>query len=288
MKLKYFVAVLLIILSLSVSVSAKSGDIAGKYYSTDIITYLNGVEIDSINIGGETLISAEDMAYYGFRVTWLAEERELKIESLDRAENGIPPKVIKSSNLPSGTVLGNYYETDIVTYLDGKTATAYNIGGRTYIHAEETRNFGFDAIWNATERTLRVTSAKFGGYSYTLPISTGKSQTEEGQGTFLISYKKDEVIGAGDANYFSTSITSFGTHYQILLQFYQNEGLFYSSKLLDMLNLFSDSGENVIDKINFSINGKKANKITVSATQGNGHRSFYLKVEGAPKYKLTR
>jgi len=41
--------------------AARPGDIAGQYYSTDIRTYLNGVEIDAINIGGQTLISGEDM-----------------------------------------------------------------------------------------------------------------------------------------------------------------------------------------------------------------------------------
>ena len=47
---------------------AKSGDIAGKYYSTDIKTYLTGAQIDAINIGGQTLISAEDMQYHSFFV----------------------------------------------------------------------------------------------------------------------------------------------------------------------------------------------------------------------------
>ena len=45
----------------STSAYAASGDIAGVYYSTDIHTYVNGYEIDSINIGGQTLIKAEDM-----------------------------------------------------------------------------------------------------------------------------------------------------------------------------------------------------------------------------------
>lgn len=285
MKIKYLIFFLLIVLSFSICANAKSGDVAGKYYSTDIVTYLNGVEIDAINIGGETLISAEDMKYYGFGVTWNSHERELRILSLDHAANGIPPTTDKSS-LPSGSVLGNYYETDIVTYLDGEIITSYNIGGRTYIHAEETRKFGFDAIWSSSERTLKVTSAKFAGYHYSLAVSNGKEQTEEGKGSFLIKYKNNGVIGSGDADYFTTSITSFGTHYQIFLQFYQNEGLFYSSKLLDMLNRLSDSVENAVDKIAFSINCQKADKITVSAVQGNGHRSFYLRVEGIPKYKI--
>ena len=53
-------ALLLISFVLPIS-AARPGDIAGKYYSTDIVTTLNGAQIDAINIGGQTLISAEDM-----------------------------------------------------------------------------------------------------------------------------------------------------------------------------------------------------------------------------------
>ena len=116
------------IIGISTAAFAKSGDIAGEYYSTDIITSLNGYEIDAINIGGQTLISAEDMQYYSFEVIWNAAERLLSVEKTLHAANGIPPAV-EHSALPSGTPIGNYFETDIVTTLDSLPITAYNIGG---------------------------------------------------------------------------------------------------------------------------------------------------------------
>ena len=140
-----------------ISAHAASGDIAGKYYSTDIITTLNGYEIDSINIGGQTLIKAEDMKYFSFFVNWDEGERKLFIDEVEHATNGTPPE-IKKSNYPSGMVLGDYYETDITTYLDGHEITAYNTGGVTYIWAEQMRDFGYEVIWSETDRTLKITS----------------------------------------------------------------------------------------------------------------------------------
>ncbi|MBQ4145784.1 MAG: hypothetical protein IJD36_04060, partial [Clostridia bacterium] len=68
---------IVMLLPTTVICSAKSGDVAGTYYSTDIHTILNGHEIESINIGGQTLISAEDMHFYGFNVNWYQEYRQL-------------------------------------------------------------------------------------------------------------------------------------------------------------------------------------------------------------------
>ncbi len=275
---------LLMILVLSITVAAKSGDIAGKYYSTDIVTTLNGAEIDAINIGGETLISAEDMKYYGFSVYWDAKSRELRITSKNHADNGIPPFVNKSS-LPSGSVLGNYFETDIKTYLDNVIITAYNIGGRTYIHAEETRKHGFDAIWNGNNRTLAITSPKFAGYEYSFIMTQGKPQSTEGSGEFKLVYKNDEITGYGDAEYFSSSFNSYATSYSVFLQFYQNEGLFYSGELLGILRNHAMNETNAAEDIHFSVNGKTAKELVVSEYKGNGHNSYYITCEEMLKLK---
>ena len=139
------------------SVSAEVGDIAGQYYSTDIHTILNGNEIDSINIGGQTLINAEDMEYYYFSVNWDGEARQLDINKTSDETSGKPP-VIKKSNYPSGMILGNYYETDIVTRLDGTPVTAYNTGGKTYILATDMRNSGYIVDWSEIERRVTITN----------------------------------------------------------------------------------------------------------------------------------
>ena len=47
---------------------AANGDIAGKIYTTDILTQIDGRDIPSYAIDGETLIAVEDLEAYGFNV----------------------------------------------------------------------------------------------------------------------------------------------------------------------------------------------------------------------------
>ncbi|HPW42096.1 MAG TPA: hypothetical protein PLW98_11330, partial [Bacillota bacterium] len=69
--------VLLSILALLAAVFAavaakplKIGDVIGKIYYTDIKTYIDGKPIESVNIGGRTMISAEELQYMGYLVEW--------------------------------------------------------------------------------------------------------------------------------------------------------------------------------------------------------------------------
>ncbi len=286
---------LVIVFSASVCL-AKSGDIAGKYYSTDIRTYLNGAEIDAINIGGQTLISAEDMQYHSFWVYWSNEERTLRVNETELASNGIPPEVEKST-LPSGSVLGNYYETDIVTYLDTLPITAYNIGGRTYIHAEAMRDFGYIVNWSADERILDITSPMRAGYVYDIRLSQGQKKEEEGIGSFSLKYTKDGISGCGDADYFNLTMDSSGQGYYFTMAFYQNRGLFTSTLLQDKLRPLAHEGYGVetpcepsekYDLVNqtvaISINGNKSEKVRVISGAGSGHRDFYFEIQDLPRY----
>ncbi|MBE7053671.1 MAG: hypothetical protein E7391_05280 [Ruminococcaceae bacterium] len=282
------------------SAMAKSGDIAGVYYSTDITTTLNGEEIDSINIGGKTLISAEDMHYYGFNVTWLGDQRKLVIHSQEHAENGQVP-TIKKSNYPSGNIIGNYYETDIETYLDDKIITSYNIGGRTYIYAEEMMNFDYRVLWDENERTLSITSPKFLNidYAYSININKEQAQTSEANCAFKINYTKDGTTVSGDYNYFGLSLHSNYKDYYFVMSFYQNGGLFYSGKLRDKLDLYA-SGNHAVPVMNpeekyelinqnlkITINGQELKKIAIARYFGNGHVTYYLYINDEVK-KYTK
>ena len=48
-------------LSTNIITYAKTGDVVGKIYSTDIKAYINGVWVDSYNIGGKTVVIIEDI-----------------------------------------------------------------------------------------------------------------------------------------------------------------------------------------------------------------------------------
>ena len=281
----------LFIFLLGISAYAKNGDIKGVYYSTDITTILNGEEIDSINIGGQTLISAEDMHYYGFNVTYFDDIRTLYISSLDHAENGCVPTV-KKSNYPSGNIVGNYYETDIVTYLDNKVITSYNVGGRTYIHAEQMMDFDYRVIWDKYERTLDVTSPKFlnKDYAYLINLNKEDAQNKEALGAFGINYKKDEIFVCGDYNYFNLSFHSNYKDYYFVLSLHQSGGLLYSEKLRNMLDAFA-TGNNAHPVINpeekyelinedlkITINGQKCEKIAIEKYFGNGNVTYYIHI----------
>ena len=134
----------------------KVGQAAGSYLSTDIVTMVNGGAIESVNVGGRTLISAEDLAYHGFSVSWDGAARALRISKSGSPASG--GAAVKKSDEPVGTVLGNYYYTDIVTYLDGSVMEAYNTGGRTYFCAEDMGKYGYTVTWDAASRTLSVTN----------------------------------------------------------------------------------------------------------------------------------
>lgn len=276
-----------VIIMFTVIVSAASGDVAGVYYATDVVTTLNGEEIRDIVIDGKTLISAEDMRYYGFSVNWLADSRELKIVTLDHAERGAPPVVVKTHQ--GGTIMGNYYETDIVTTVNGRVITAYNIGGETFIYTNELRDFGFLVFEHLTERKVEIISPEFAGFEYSIRLTQGKEQTTDGSGAFSLEYRKDSITAAGDAEYFTSSFHSSGDGYAFLLQFYQNEGLFYSGKLLGILNAITDETDTeakeklIHENIDVSINGIVIDKgVNVVPYFGNGHRSYYINVSGLP------
>lgn len=287
---------LVAVLLFSFNAYAKVGDVIGQYYSTDIVTTLNGAGIDSINIGGRTLIYAENMAYYSFRVDWNSEARTLDISSVPFFTNGALPEISKKHD-SVGKSLGNYYETDIVTYLDSKPITAYNVGGKTYILAEQMSDFGYIVVWDEEKRTLDISSLKRAGYEYGITLTKAVPTLEEGVGKFSIDYTKGSISLTDDADHFHSSFISNGKGYIVRMAFYQNEALFSSSCLIEKLNSFKykdvtgyevpvDEKYDIINKnVKIAINGIFADKISVFRYQGNGHVDFEFYIEGISAFK---
>ena len=160
---------------------AEVGDVIGNIYATDIVTYLNGMKIPSYNIGGETVIVAEDLERYGFQVEWNEEARRLVIYASRMPETApeyVPPK--KSS---PGKMIGNIYETDITVSINESLVDKehiYNIGGKTVIEVSAISEidpnkvsygpfrtngysaYGFRFTWHPEERIVEM-EAMMGG-----------------------------------------------------------------------------------------------------------------------------
>ena len=296
--LSFLLAAFLLMTAFVLPVSAaRSGDVAGKYYSTDIVTTLNGVQIDAINIDGQTLISAEDMRAFGFAVIWNAEERTLRISETTAQINN--PPAVGHSGKPSGSVLGNYYYTDIVTYLEGTPITAYNIGGWTYIHAESMRDFGYTVNWYESFRRLDIISPIRQGENFRIPLSQGveKQEGDAAVGAFSVCCTKDGITGIGDADYFDLVMQSNGGNYSVTMAFYQYAGLFYSGTLFGQLDpLVSQSYDGSVmcdptslyDKIDqvltVMVNGYRAEKLSIRTGAGNGHRDYIIEIGELPYF----
>lgn len=137
---------------LCMGVNAAHGK-AGDYYYTDIKSYVRGQLINSFNVGGKTVIIAEDLSSYGFNVRWDAAARALYISDAHRKAVS---NAVNSANGAIGAVAGSYYHTDIVTYFNNTAIESYNLDGKTVFPATLLRDFGYNVEWDAENRRVLV------------------------------------------------------------------------------------------------------------------------------------
>lgn len=160
---------LTLLFSGTAAVSADDG-IAGHIYSTDILAYVNGQPIDSYNIGGKTVIIAEDLGdgNYGYTYNYNDEERLLTVESYFSMPWQDHEEIPRGQ---TGQILGDVYKTDIKVMYNGMEVTGYNIGGRTAVCIEEIGDitgsphaaYGYSKylanfVWNPEEKTVSLNS----------------------------------------------------------------------------------------------------------------------------------
>ncbi len=125
----------LIISSMSnMTVNATVGDVIHPIYSTDILTYMDGIPIQGYAIDGKTMICLEDLSNYGFSVYYSDEARALFVNKQGIAVSGFYPIIERGA---VGNISGYTYETDIRAYVNGQEIAAENIGGRLAVCAED-------------------------------------------------------------------------------------------------------------------------------------------------------
>lgn len=147
---------LLIICMISVSVYAANGDVVGNIYATDIRACINGVWVDSYNIGGRTVVILEDISDHCY---YNDEFRMLLCYGLhpNSLNEGATVQCFKP-----GKIIGKVYESDIKTLIQGKEVPSYSLNGKMAVAIED---LGGDNtfsdilgryIWNPEDRTISL------------------------------------------------------------------------------------------------------------------------------------
>lgn len=166
---------------------AATGDVAGEIYATDIKTVINGVQVDSYNIGGRTVVIVEDITD---QFTYSDALRTLIINDLspERLAGGG-----NAYNQKPGTPVGKIYKTDIKTFFRGKELTGYSLNGKMAIVIEELgadnafSDIGGKFVWNPDNRTISVESA----YRYPYEM---RSAMEDKNYNIILTYLSDALI----------------------------------------------------------------------------------------------
>lgn len=137
-------AIIMTVSLFSVGVSAANvGDVIGYAQPTDIIATINGYQLQSYNVNDYTYICVEDLRYYGFDVSFDANNKTLNL-SRNNDITSIDPQNTDPDFWSIGAVKYriNILYTDIATYADGEYIEGSNINGRTIINFDELGRFG--------------------------------------------------------------------------------------------------------------------------------------------------
>jgi len=114
------------------------------------------------------------------------------------------------------------FYTDIVATIDDHPVRSYNIGGNTAVVAEELAGCGFEVIWNASSRTLRILRDETRATpqvwpTYTAPALTQRigARAQPIYETDIVTYIADKAVRAfninGETLVWMDDLAPFGT-----------------------------------------------------------------------------
>lgn len=141
--------------------AAKVGTVIGHALHTNIVAQINGHALRSYNVNNRTAVVAEDLARYGFKVTWDDGTRTLSVER-DMDEKGnvkdprnYPPYEKEELLEPAGSPAESILATDIVAYVAGEQVESFNIDGETLIWLSDLSRYG-TVTWDAEKWIANV------------------------------------------------------------------------------------------------------------------------------------
>lgn len=158
-----FICAVMIFCLPSVADAYRVGDVTGKVLSTDIVTFVEGIEMPSFNIKGRTAIVVQNLNALGtgldFGVSFDEESRTLTITNTDiygTGNRGFFYFAGDISKKPVGTPVKNVQYTDIKTVFNGTELESFNIEGFTCIYADDLAKVCGTYIWDENARTVNV------------------------------------------------------------------------------------------------------------------------------------
>lgn len=128
-------------LLMGTAVYSAPGDIKQPYYTTDILTYMDGIPIQGYSLNGRMMIALEDLVDYGFSVSYDDTIRTLFINKTNAPNSSFFPHYSRGA---SGTIAGYTYETDIVAYVNGKSIPVESVNGKLLAVAEDMGRVTYD------------------------------------------------------------------------------------------------------------------------------------------------
>lgn len=139
------------------------GDEIGDVLYTDIVTKINGVNINSFNINGSTAIYVTELRKLGYDVNWDGDNRQVTVlENPDKdiitsETEGVEGYVPENKDLSVGTQIGKVLYTDIKTTLGDTPVDSFNINGSTAIYVKSIDALGIDYQWDPELRQVMIT-----------------------------------------------------------------------------------------------------------------------------------
>jgi len=159
---KILIIMLLIVVTGTIGfASPQIGDKIDDVLYTDIVTEINGQEVESFNINGSTAIYVTQATKLGYDVIWNGDKRLVTVKN-NPSKNPLYKEVEVSQesalDYAIGDKINDVLYTDIMTEINGKSVESFNINGSTAIYVSALRDTGASVEWQGDTRRVIISN----------------------------------------------------------------------------------------------------------------------------------
>jgi len=155
--MKHLLVALIAAALLAAPVSAAEVEIAGYFVRSDIVVKIDDRPIEAWNKDGVSYIAVEDLAAYGFALSWRTDQNLPMLSVLHDRTGEITADYDPAAAPASDPV--PFYNSRIITDIGANLVKSYNIGGKTLISMDDLARYFAepeDYVWDGEARELRL------------------------------------------------------------------------------------------------------------------------------------